>query len=404
VTLQYTTRIRNIISGLCALVLLASATTIGIKYSFGYYDPGIELVASFDSAGQGLIENSDVKMRGLNVGHVQSIDLVDGHARIVLFIDEGTDIPRSTVAVIRPKTLFGEKFVDLVPGALEGSESASDRYDDGDTLDDCSPDDLSQALGGETDEAEGCTVGAVELERVLTQLYPILQAVDPEHLATILDELATGAEGTGEAVNRSLVNGAALLDVQAENNANTAQFLEDLALLTEELADRAPDLIGGAQDLNVALPVLTQNADSFNALLVQLERLSTDAAELLEGNTAFIDAAYTDGQATLDTIFAHRQQLIPLVVGLGSYLDILGRLGHIPVGDGSFMAAVKGITGGQLCTLPICAANGASTSEAQASEVPAEAEVAPSPPALDALQADTDDLVAMLGGLLGVRP
>ena len=35
-----TTRIRNIISGLCALVLLASATTIGIKYSFGYYAKG----------------------------------------------------------------------------------------------------------------------------------------------------------------------------------------------------------------------------------------------------------------------------------------------------------------------------------------------------------------------------
>ena len=52
-----TTRLRNIISGLCALVLLAAATTIGIKYSFGYYDPGYELVASFDSAGQGLIED-----------------------------------------------------------------------------------------------------------------------------------------------------------------------------------------------------------------------------------------------------------------------------------------------------------------------------------------------------------
>jgi phospholipid/cholesterol/gamma-HCH transport system substrate-binding protein len=405
---KLTPRLRNIISGLCALVLLASATTIGIKYSFGYYDPGMELIATFDSAGQGLIADSDIKMRGLNVGHVQSIDLVDGHARIVLFIDEGTDIPRSTVAVIRPKTLFGEKFIDLVPGALEGSESAADAYDDGESIDDCSPEDITGALGGDSDEATGCTIGAVELERVLADLYPILQAVDPESLTTILDELATGAEGTGELVNRTLVNGAALLDVQASNNANTAQFLEDLALLTDELANRAPDLIAGAQDLNVALPVLTENADSFNALLVQLERLSTQASELLEGNTAFIDAVYTDGQATLDILFDNREQLIPLVVGLGSYLDILGSLGHIPVGDGSFMAAVKGITGGQVCTLPIpicgsgAAAAGLPVVAPSVAGEPA-VQVAQSPVSLDDVLAttDTDDIVSMLLGLMG---
>jgi phospholipid/cholesterol/gamma-HCH transport system substrate-binding protein len=408
--MKLTPRLRNIISGLCALVLLSSVTTIGIKYAFGYYDPGMELIATFDSAGQGLIQLSDIKMRGTNVGHVQSIDLVDGRARVVLFIDEGTDIPRSTVAVIRPKTLFGEKFIDLVPGYLEGSGSEDDLYADGEAIDDCTPEDITGALGGDSDEATGCTIGAVELERVLADLYPILQAVDPQSLATILDELATGADGTGELVNRTLENSAELLDVQASNNANTAQFLEDLALLSEELADRAPDLIGGAQDLNVALPVLTENAASFNALLVQLERLSTTAAELLEGNTAFIDAVYTDGQRTLDTLFANREQLIPLVVGLGSYLDILGSLGHIPVGDGSFMAAVKGVLGGQVCTLPIpiCGSGVAATGAEAPADVPLAAEpgveVAPSPPSLDeALETTTDGLVTMLADLLGGR-
>ena len=400
-----TPRIRNIISGLCALVLLASATTIGIKYSFGYFDPGYELVADFDTAGQGLIEDSNVKMRGINVGHVQSIDLVDGRARVVLFIEDGVDVPRSTVAIVRPKTLFGEKFVDLVPGGLEGSESASEVYDDGDAIDACSPGDLDTALGGRTDEAEGCTVGPVELERVLADLYPILQAIDPQDLTTILDELATGADGTGEIVNRSLVNGAALLEVQASNNANTAQFLEDLALLTDELADRAPALIAGAEDLNVALPVLTQNADSFNALLVQLERLSTGAAELLEANQPFIDAVYTDGQASLDTLFANRQQLIPLVIGLGSYLDILGTLGHIPVGDGSFMAAVKGILGGPICAIPVCPSQAAAAAALDQSPTGAsDPIIAPGPtlPSVDeALQTSTADLVDLVTRLLG---
>lgn len=405
--MKLTPRLRNIISGLCALVLLASATTIGIKFSFGYFDPGYELIAQFDTAGQGLIADSDVKMRGLNVGHVQSIDLVDGGARIVLFIEDGVEVPTSTVAVIRPKTLFGEKFVDLVPGALEGSTSSGDLYAAGDTIDRCSATDLDTAMGGRTDEATGCTVGAVELERVLDDLYPILQAVDPEDLTTILDELATGADGAGEIVNRTLINSASLLDVQAANNDNTAAFLEDLADLTDELAARAPDLISGAQDLNVALPVLTRNADQFAALLVQLERLSGDAADLLEGNTAFIDAVYTDGQASLDTLFAHRAEIMPLVIGIGSYLDILGSLGHIPVGDGTFMAAVKGITGGQICVVQVLCPD----QSVFQSDVPASAEAPDlsgsvsgpgTDPVAGATTGITEGVVDLLNGLLGV--
>jgi phospholipid/cholesterol/gamma-HCH transport system substrate-binding protein len=400
--MRLSSRSRNIISGLCALVLMAAATTVGIKYSFGYFDPGYELTASFDTAGQGLIQDSDVKMRGLNVGHVQSIDLVDGRAEIVMFIDDGVDVPESTVAIIRPKTLFGEKFVDLVPGT-DGTEVAGAVYGDGDTIDACDPEDLAAALGAETEQAQGCTVGPVELERVLAELYPILQAVDPQDLTTILDELATGAEGTAEAVNRSLVNGAALLEVQARHNDDTAEFLQDLADLTGELATRAPDLLAGAEDLNVALPVLTRNSQSFTALLGQLERLATDGAELLEGNTAFIDAVYTDGQRTLDTLFADRAQLIPLVTGLGSYLDILGSLGHIPVGDGSFMAAVKGILGGQSCALPVCPTQStAATAAPEQPPVPPILAPGPSLPSVDeALDSSTDDLVDLLTGIFG---
>jgi ABC-type transporter Mla subunit MlaD len=307
----------------------------------------------------------------------------------VLFIDEGVDVPRSTVAVIRPKTLFGEKFVDLVPGRLEGG-SAEEAYGDGDTIDGCTAQDLTSALGGGSDEAEGCTVGAVELERVLADLYPILQAVDPDDLMTILDELATGAEGTGEAVSRSLVNGAALLEVQADNNDNTAAFLEDLALLTAELADRGPDLIGGARDLNAALPVLTRNGESFTALLEQLERLATQGAELLEGNTAFIDAVYTDGQAALDTLFANRDQIIPLVVGVGSYLDILGSLGHI--------------LGGQACVLPICPTPSAAAAAAPPTGAPTAPAATAPPPTIDGeISSGTQAVLDLFTGLLGGR-
>jgi ABC-type transporter Mla subunit MlaD len=369
--MRLTPRLRSIIAGLSALVLLAGGTTIGVKIAFGYYSQGYELHADFDMAGQGLIAHSDVKIRGVNVGHVQSIKLHDGRAEITLFIKDGVDVPTSTVAVIRPKTLFGEKFVDLVPGHFEGTDDGGELYHGGDDMTACAPTDLEAALpttaeGQPTVPADhaGCTVSSVELETVLAAAYPILEAVNPDDLQTILNELATAADGLGETINRSIVNGAALLDVQAANDANTRRFLEALANLSGELADRADDLISGSRDLNVALPVLNEHSDEFTGLLSELERLSNDASGILENNAAFIDAVYTDGQATLDTLYDNRSQLIPLVIGLRQFAQTFSSSARIPLGDGSVMAAVKGLLGGQVCGILPCLGAGTPASAA----------------------------------------
>jgi ABC-type transporter Mla subunit MlaD len=137
--------------------------------------------------------------------------------------------------------------------------------------------------------------------------------------------------------------------VTANRDAETRRFLQALADLTGELSDRAPDLVAGATDLNAALPVLTENRESFTALLQQTERVSSQLADLLEANTDFITSVYTDGQATLDTLHGRRSELIPLVVGLRQYVQTLAQVGRIPVGDGTMMAAVKGLLGSQVC-------------------------------------------------------
>nr|MDQ3294942.1 MCE family protein [Actinomycetota bacterium] len=336
--MKLTSRVRNIISGLCVLVILAGATTIGVKYSFGAFEDGYELVAEFDAAGQGLISGSDIKVRGLNVGHVDSIRLVDGRAEVTMFFRAGQRVPLDAVFTIRPKTLFGEKFIDVELGDAATS------------IDDSAFFDPDAELEERRVPAENA-VGGVELERVLAGLYPILQAVDPAEVATILDTLAAAGDGLGETINRSIVNGDAVLAVTAARDAETRQFLEALALLSDELSGRAPDLIAGAADLNVALPVLTENRESFTALLVQLERVSSDLADVLEGNTEFIDSVYSDGQATLDVLYDRRFEVIPLVTGLRQYVQTLAEVARIPVGDGTVMAAVKAILGGDVCGL-----------------------------------------------------
>lgn len=324
-----TERNRNMISGAIGIVILLALVTIGIKASFGAFDGGYKIQGSFAAAGQGLIAGSDVKVRGVNVGEVSKIELVENRALVTMRIDDGRQIPVDASAVIRPKTLFGEKFVDVIPGDAE----------------------LSGPYLGET-AADGCptdlpciaeTLGGFELERVLADTFPILQAIDPAELAVVLDELANSGDGLGTTINRSIVNAAALNELAASNDAEFRQFTADLALLSEELDVLAPELLRGARDLNVALPSLNARADQLDEALVQLGRLSGDLADVLENNTDFTENALTNGSKTLQILFDKRAKLQPLLIGLEQYTSTLAEAIRIEAADGTLMAAVKAL-------------------------------------------------------------
>lgn len=375
---QLTTRRQHILTGAIAVLVLIGAITVGIKGAFGAFRGGYDLVGTFDAAGQGLLPGSDVKIRGVDVGEVDSIDLVDGAARIRLRMKAGERIPTDATATIRAKTLFGEKFVDLDPGA---AEATGPYLSDGDTIAD--------------------TQGGFELEEVLSDVYPLLQAVDSAELMTVIHELAEGGRGLGESVNRSIVNGAELSRLFADNAELTSRFLTDLAALSGQLADSSQDALGLADAANAALPTLNQNEPAVVDLLRQAGRLSSDVADLLEGNQAFVDASLGDGSRAVQLLFDRQDQVIPLVVGLRQYLQTFAISIRIPDGHGNLMAAVKVVLGGQACGIIQCpgVAPAPERSSTSGSAAPPTT-TTPAPPLIDAPTSTTgaDD---PLGGLFG---
>jgi phospholipid/cholesterol/gamma-HCH transport system substrate-binding protein len=387
---ELTTRTRNILSGAIALLLVMGATVVGVKYAFGAFSGGYKISADFDAAGQGLAATSDVKIRGVNVGKVTSVELRDGRARVTMRIKDGEDVPTTTEAVVRPKTLFGEKFVDLIPGS---GEAEGPYLEDGDEI----PNEQ--------------TTGGFELERVLADAFPLLDAINPDELMTVVRTLADSGDGLGEIINRGIVNNAAVLEVQARHDADVRKFLADLAAFADELGDRGDDLTAAARDLNVALPTLADNSDALNDLLVQTGRLSGDLADLLIDNQPTIDAAFNTGQATLDVLSAHVGDVIPTVTGLRQYIQTLTQAARIPTGKGTSMAAVKGLLGGDVCELFTCdVAAGGGALAASAREAPPALEPRPGitlPSVVDLIEPLTSPaegglsgIVELLGGLL----
>lgn len=221
---------------------------------------------------------SDVKFQGAIVGEVRSISASGGRAVVELALDDSMlrYLPANVDAAIIPKTLFGEKYVDLRLPA----EPVSARLSEGD--------EITQ------------TTTAVELGQVFRQLVPILRAVRPDQLSVVLTNLASALDGRGEQIARTLRQLDTFL---GRVDPYLETFLEDLDLLagTADIYSASTDDLRQLLDSSSALTtqVLLRGEDRLRAFLDGLADLSVLARETLADNGDNLDRLSADSRRLL---------------------------------------------------------------------------------------------------------
>jgi phospholipid/cholesterol/gamma-HCH transport system substrate-binding protein len=111
---------RRIVVSVAMVLGFAAACLAGlglIALNMGLHGPWsneFSLSAEFASA-NGLVPQAEVRVSGVHVGTVTRIgDSSDGAALVRMALQPGIRLRQDTRAVIRPKTLLGEKFVELI--------------------------------------------------------------------------------------------------------------------------------------------------------------------------------------------------------------------------------------------------------------------------------------------------
>ena len=180
--------------------------------------PGYRLRALFENQ-QGLVGQSEVRVSGVKVGEVLGIGAgPGGEALVEMRIDPGVKLRQDTRALVRPKSLLGEKYVELI----RRLGSAAPYVTDGFTL--------PKAQTGQ----------AVEIDDVLNNMDAETRTAFSESLR----QLGVALKGHSGDVNQSIPN----LDATAANLrplARTAEarqkeidrILTDLAIIMAALAD-----------------------------------------------------------------------------------------------------------------------------------------------------------------------
>src|SRR5690242_13426179 len=118
-------RMSNHAYGVGFLAIVALLVGLSIASFQKRFTPVVMVSLLTDRVGSQLQAGSDVKLRGLIVGEVRSVRTTGDGARLGLALDpaKAALVPADVSARLLPKTLFGERFVDLVApdaGVLSG--------------------------------------------------------------------------------------------------------------------------------------------------------------------------------------------------------------------------------------------------------------------------------------------
>jgi phospholipid/cholesterol/gamma-HCH transport system substrate-binding protein len=240
--------------------LLVLALLVGLSVA-SYRKTFVRVVAvtlEADHVGSQLAPAADVKLRGIVVGEVRSVRSTGGGARVGLALDPDAVrlIPGNVSARLLPKTLFGERYVALVPPPRPGP-----------------PIRAGDVIGQDRSST------AIELERVLADVMPLLRTLQPAKLASTLTALATALRGRGDRAGSALVDLGAYVGRLNPALPTVATDLRALADTADVYQAVAPDLLGVLADLTVTGRTIVARQAQLAALL----RTTTTAADETDG-------------------------------------------------------------------------------------------------------------------------
>lgn len=310
-------------------VLVVAALLVAVTVAFW---PGTDkrFVTAYFSRTISLYEGSDVKVLGVPVGRVQTVDPLGTKVRVKMWIEEDVKIPADAKAVIITPAVVGDRFVQFAPAYTGGPVLADGAVLEQDQtrtpleLDEIyqSIDDLSRGLGPEGANKDG------SLSRLLDATAKNVDGQGAQINQTITDvgKLTGTLDNNKEELFASLEQLARFTATLKANDADIKAFNKDLARLSQFLEGERGDLAQALETLSVAMREVSrfvrENRDlvrkdvegltQISQVLVKQRKAleeSLDVAPLALSNLAL---AYNPNTGTLDqrtNVSANESQL-----------------------------------------------------------------------------------------------
>jgi phospholipid/cholesterol/gamma-HCH transport system substrate-binding protein len=307
------------------LVIFVIITLLGVSYVSAKYvgltkgvlsSGGCTVSADFPDSG-GIFTNAEVTYRGVQVGHVGRLDLLDNGVRVKLNIDDcGKDkIPASAYAQVANRSVIGEQYVNLIPPN----------------------DDPPYLHGGEVIAMDKNKL-PVPVQVLLTNLDTLVRSVDLQNLQTTVSQLGTAFNGQGPDLKSLLDSTNNLLQAATKNLPDTLALLQTSSGVLDTQIRTAPDLQSWAHSLNLLSQQLNASNGDINTLLSNGPGDLSVLSAFIDNNRTDLGIVFNNLASTGQLLVRHRsglEELFELYPALlaGSFTvlhpDGVGHLGFV---------------------------------------------------------------------------
>jgi len=314
---EFSLRRRVIIA---ASTLLAVALALYVSIAKPFESEGTLFTAEFGQAGQGVGTTTPVKIRGMQVGRVAEVELQEnGRARITLRVEDGVRVPDTAVASLEPASVFGPKFVNLLPGAHETS---------------------GPYLPAGSKIAQ--TSDPRDLNDLLDDANSALAALDPRDIAIVVDALAQGLGGQGEDLRETIESLEAIVKVAHDNRKNARTFLHDLSRLAS-IRGAGEDIGSLVADTNAVIDTAAKGDGRLRDFALSVTDLSAVTKRGFQKHGGDLREGFRSGERLVGVIHAQLGLLGPGIRSGVNLLPVYRKISWPATGsaDGNRMFAVK---------------------------------------------------------------
>ena len=251
------------LAGLATVVVVAFVVAVAVGLFRGDFTTSVPVTVVSPRAGLVMNPDAAVKMRGVEVGKVDSIDVrPNGEAvlHLAMHPSQMALIPANVLVDIASTSVFGAKFVELVPPDKPSSEHLR----------------ANQVL-------EGKHV-TVEINTVFQQLTSLLSTIDPAKLNETLGAIASAVNGRGHKIGQMLSDLDSFLAKEDPSLPALSHDLEVLPAVSNAYADAAPDLLATADNSIRISKSIVDEERNLDAFLISSIGLADMGNDVVGGN------------------------------------------------------------------------------------------------------------------------
>ncbi|GGO91206.1 ABC transporter substrate-binding protein [Nocardioides phosphati] len=260
--------------------------------------------ANFTSA-SGLRSGDDVRVAGVKVGRVESVEVTpDNQARVTFDLVNDQKIYDSTRLKLRYQNLLGQRYLSLTAGANRGAE--------------LSP---SKVIGA------GMTDPGFDLTALLNGFKPLFDTIDPTEVNKFANNIIAVLQGQGPAVDSLLKSTTSTAKFLSERDKAFTEVLNNLTPVLQNLAAHSDDLDATVKQLTALMSGLAKERQTFGTSIDTLGGLFGTTSQLVKEIRPSVRSDVQALRTTSGILAQNRDRVVKGVVALGSVTGNLAQVG-----------------------------------------------------------------------------